>query len=113
MQGSSAAAAVILQTGGIPVMAMGGFTGSDPAPTVAQLEQYVQQGKLHYVMTGGRGGFGGGGGGGTVASVTSWVEHSCTAVPASAYGGSATSASASAAARAVAATVAETLYHCG
>jgi 4-amino-4-deoxy-L-arabinose transferase-like glycosyltransferase len=112
VQGSSAAAAVILQTGGTPVMAMGGFTGSDPAPTVAQLEQYVRQGKLHYVMTGGRGGFGGGGGG-TVASVTSWVEHNCTAVPASAYGGSATSASASAAARAVAATVAQTLYHCG
>ena len=110
MQGSSAAAAVILETGGIPVMAMGGFTGSDPAPTVAQLEQYVKQGKLHYVMTGGRGGLGGGGG--TVASVTSWVKHSCTVVPASAYGGSATSASASAAARAVAATVAETLYHC-
>ena len=112
VQGSSAAAAVILQTGGVPVMAMGGFTGSDPAPTVAQLEHYVQQGKLHYVMTGGRDGFGGGGGG-TVASVTSWVEHSCTAVPASAYGGPATSASASAAARAVATTVTETLYHCG
>ena len=60
-----------------------------------------------------RRGGGGGGGGGTVASVISWVEHSCTAVPASAYGGSATSASASVAARAVAPTVAETLYHCG
>ncbi len=110
VQGSSPAAAVILQTGGIPVMAMGGFTGNDPAPTVAQLQQYVKQGKLHYIMTGGRGGFGGSGG--TVASVTSWVERSCTAVPASAYGGSATSASASTTARAVAATVTETLYHC-
>jgi len=114
VQGSSAAAAVILQTGGIPVMAMGGFTGADSAPTVAQLEQYVEQGKLHYVMTGGRTGFGGGGGGsGTVASAISWVERSCTAVPASAYGGSATSASANAAATAVAATAAETLYRCG
>ena len=111
MRGSDAAAAIILQTGGIPVMAMGGFSGSDPAPTVAQLEQYVKEGKLHYVLTGSTGGFGGGGG--TASSVTSWVEQNCTKVPASAYGGSTTSASASAAARAVAATVAQTLYHCG
>ena len=111
VRGSDAAAAIILQTGGIPVMAMGGFSGSDPAPTVAQLEQYVKEGKLHYVLTGSTGGFGGGGG--TASSVTSWVEQNCTKVPASAYGGSTTSASASAAAKAVAATVAQTLYHCG
>jgi 4-amino-4-deoxy-L-arabinose transferase-like glycosyltransferase len=108
VQGSSAAAGIILQTGGIPVMAMGGFTGSDAAPTVAQLEQYVKQGKLRYVLAGGRGGFGGGvvgggavggGGGGTVAAALSWVEQNCAAVPASAYGGSAAGAQA--------------LYRCG
>jgi 4-amino-4-deoxy-L-arabinose transferase-like glycosyltransferase len=107
VQGSSAAAAIILQTGGLPVMAMGGFRGTDPAPTLAQLEQYVTQGKLHYVLTGG-GGLGGGGfggrGGGTT-SVTSWVEQNCTAVPASAYS-TATSGG-------TAFTAAETLYHCG
>jgi len=113
VQGSSAAAAVILQTGGLPVMAMGGFTGTDAAPTVAQIEQYVKQGTLHYVMTGGRGGFGGGGGNGTVSSAISWVEQNCTQVPASAYGGSVTSASAGAAAAAAAAAVAQTLYRCG
>ena len=107
VRGSDAAAAIILQTGGIPVMAMGGFSGSDPAPTVAQLEQYVKEGKLHYVLTGSTGGFAGGAG--TASSVTSWVEQNCTKVPASAYGGSTTSASASAAA----ATVAQTLYDCG
>jgi len=107
VRGSDAAAAIILQTGGIPVMAMGGFSGSDPAPTLAQLKQYVQEGKLRYVLTGGAGGFGGGGGG-TVSSVTSWVEQNCTAVPASAYGAT-TSASASTAAT----TGAQTLYHCG
>jgi hypothetical protein len=104
VRGSDAAAAIILQTGGIPVMAMGGFSGSDPAPTLAQLKQYVQEGKLRYVLTGGAGGLGGGGGG-TVSSVTSWVEQNCTAVPASAYGAT-TSASAGAAG-------AQTLYHCG
>jgi len=113
VRGSDAAAAIILQTGGIPVMAMGGFSGSDPAPTVAQLKQYVAEGKLHYVLTGGAGGFGGFGGGAadTASSVTSWVEQNCTVVPASAYGGSTTSASAGAGVGAGAA--AETLYRCG
>jgi 4-amino-4-deoxy-L-arabinose transferase-like glycosyltransferase len=115
VQGSSAAASIILATGGIPVMAMGGFRGTDPVPTLAQLEQYVKQGKLHYVLTGSRGGFGGGGfggggggggGGGVVASVTSWVEQNCTAVPASAYGASTDGGSASPGG-------AGTLYHCG
>jgi hypothetical protein len=112
VQGSSAAAAIILQTGGLPVMAMGGFRGTDPAPTLAQLEQYVKQGKLHYVLTGGGGpgggGFGGGGFGGQAGgttSVTSWVEQNCAAVPASAYS--------TAAASSTATTTAETLYHCG
>jgi 4-amino-4-deoxy-L-arabinose transferase-like glycosyltransferase len=95
VQGSQEAAGIILQTGGIPVMAMGGFTGTDAAPTVAQLEHYVKQGKLRYVLTGGRGGGGfGGGGNGTVGAAVSWVEQNCSAVPASAYGGSATGAQA-------------------
>jgi 4-amino-4-deoxy-L-arabinose transferase-like glycosyltransferase len=104
VQGSSAAASIILATGGVPVMAMGGFRGSDPAPTLAQFEQYVKQGELHYVMTGGRGGFGGfGGGSGSSGSVTSWVEQNCTAVPASAYGGTTTTTTGAASG----------LYHCG
>jgi 4-amino-4-deoxy-L-arabinose transferase-like glycosyltransferase len=109
VQGSSAAASIILATGGVPVMAMGGFRGTDPAPTVAQFQQYVKEGKIHYVMTGGRGGFGGGAGGG--GTVTSWVEQNCTPVPASAYGG--TTAASSSAASAGTGTVAAGLYHCG
>ena len=114
VQGSSAAASIILTTDGIPVMAMGGFRGTDPAPTLAQFEQYVEQGKVHYVLTGGRGGLGGGGlgggSGGTVASVTSWVEKNCTAVPASAYGGTASGGSATSG---TAAGAAQALYRCG
>jgi 4-amino-4-deoxy-L-arabinose transferase-like glycosyltransferase len=93
IRGSDSAAAIILQSGGIPVMAMGGFSGTDPAPTLAQLQQYVAAGKLHYVLINGAGGFGGfgGGGAGTASSVNSWVEQNCTAVPASAYGSSAAS----------------------
>src|ERR1700722_17549785 len=81
VQGSTAAAAIIPETGGQPVMAMGGFRGTDPAPTLAQFQRYVKQGKVRYVLTGG-GGIGGGGafaggrgrGGGVVAAVTAWVE---------------------------------------
>jgi hypothetical protein len=117
VQGSSSAASIILATGGIPVMAMGGFRGTDAAPTLAQFEQYVKQGKVHYVLAGVRGGLGGGGFGGgsagTVASVTSWVEQNCTAVPASAYGGAASGGSATSGAAGTAAGVAQALYHCG
>ncbi len=45
---------------GKSVMALGGFTGSDPAITLARFEQLVAQGKIHYFVAGG---FGGGGGG--------------------------------------------------
>jgi 4-amino-4-deoxy-L-arabinose transferase-like glycosyltransferase len=94
VQGSSAAAAIILETGGKPVMAMGGFRGTDPAPTLSQLQQYVRQGRLHYVLTGG-----GGGGRGGNSSATSWVEQNCTAVAPSAYGASSATSTG--------------LYHCG
>ena len=74
-------------------MAMGGFTGSDPAPTLAQLQQYVAFGKLRYVLVDGRGGgfggFGGPGGSDSAASsVTSWVTSTCTAVDYSGSGSS-------------------------
>ena len=46
-----------------PVMAIGGFNGTDPAPTLAQFEKYVSEGKIHYFIASG-GGFGGGGFGG-------------------------------------------------
>ena len=48
---------------GEPVMAIGGFNGTDPAPTLAQFEKYVAEGKIHYFIAG-SGGFGGGVGGG-------------------------------------------------
>jgi 4-amino-4-deoxy-L-arabinose transferase-like glycosyltransferase len=117
VQGSSSAASIILATGGIPVMAIGGFRGTDAAPTLAQFEQYVKQGKVHYVMAGGRGGLGGGGfgggSGGTVGSVTSWVEQNCTAVPASAYDGAASGGSATSGGAGTAVGAAQSLYRCG
>jgi 4-amino-4-deoxy-L-arabinose transferase-like glycosyltransferase len=37
-----------------PVMAIGGFNGSDPAPTLAQFQQWVAQGRIHYFLGSGR-----------------------------------------------------------
>lgn len=33
-----------------PVMAVGGFNGSDPAPTLAQFQEYVHNGQIHYFL---------------------------------------------------------------
>jgi 4-amino-4-deoxy-L-arabinose transferase-like glycosyltransferase len=72
---------------GQPVMAMGGFTGSDPAPSLDQLKALVASGKLRFVLvgSGGQGGPGGGPGGGS-SEVDAWVTSVGTVVD---YGGSA------------------------
>jgi hypothetical protein len=63
-----------------PVMAIGGFNGTDPAPTLAQFEKYVSEGKIHYFIGGGgAGGFGRGGTGDDSSKITSWVESHYTA----------------------------------
>ncbi|MEU6670628.1 glycosyltransferase family 39 protein [Streptomyces sp. NPDC046727] len=70
--GSQNAAAYQLATGD-PVMAIGGFNGTDPSPTLARFKKYVAEGKIHYFIAGG--GMGGGGGtSGTASSISSWVE---------------------------------------
>jgi 4-amino-4-deoxy-L-arabinose transferase-like glycosyltransferase len=61
-----------------PVMAMGGFTGSDPTPTLEQFQAFVASGQLRFVIVGGQGG---GPGGSDVASArTSWIEANCLQV---------------------------------
>ena len=70
-----------------PVMAIGGFNGTDPAPSLAQFEKYVSEGKIHYFIGGGgSAGPGGGGFGGTSqggssdsSEITQWVESHFTA----------------------------------
>ncbi|GAA1908676.1 hypothetical protein GCM10009837_35890 [Streptomyces durmitorensis] len=71
--GSQNAASYQLATGD-PVMAIGGFNGSDPSPTLAQFKQYVEDGKIHYFISGGGMGGGMGGDSGTSSKITSWVE---------------------------------------
>lgn len=96
---STSAASLELGSGGVPVMAIGGFSGSDPAPSLAEFQKLVAGHEIHYFVSGGGpGGFGGaggapgesgageerpegfaapggiGGGSGGASQVTSWVE---------------------------------------
>jgi 4-amino-4-deoxy-L-arabinose transferase-like glycosyltransferase len=74
--GANNAAGYQLATGD-PVMPIGGFNGSDPAPTLARFQQLVAEGKVHYFIGGGMGGMGGGG---TAAQeIAAWVADSFTA----------------------------------
>jgi 4-amino-4-deoxy-L-arabinose transferase-like glycosyltransferase len=58
--GGDQSAASLELASGKAVIAIGGWDGTDPAPTLAQFQQYVRDGKVSYYVNGGRGGFGGG-----------------------------------------------------
>ena len=45
-----------------PVMAIGGFNGSDPYPSLEQFKQYVKDRQIHYYIAGEMGGHQMGGG---------------------------------------------------
>ncbi len=77
-----------------PVMAVGGFNGSDPSPTLEQFQAWVAAGEIHYFIAGGGGpgGVGGGPGGtrgggpagmgqdgNTASEISTWVAESFTA----------------------------------
>ncbi|MFF3563946.1 glycosyltransferase family 39 protein [Streptomyces sp. NPDC002574] len=58
------------------VMAIGGFNGSDPSPTLAAFKAYVAQGRIHwFIASGGMGGGRGSSGSGTASQISSWVEE--------------------------------------
>ncbi|MGC0362328.1 4-amino-4-deoxy-L-arabinose transferase-like glycosyltransferase [Rhodococcus sp. 27YEA15] len=61
-----------------PVMPIGGFNGSDPSPTLAQFQQYVSEGKIHYFIAGGMMG-GGMNAEGTATAISAWVTENFTA----------------------------------
>ncbi len=67
-----------------PVMAVGGFNGSDPSPTLDEFQAYVDAGEIHYFIGGGGlgGGLGGGQMGGSESSseIATWVAESFAAV---------------------------------
>ncbi|MGD0555154.1 MAG: glycosyltransferase family 39 protein [Streptosporangiaceae bacterium] len=80
----------ILATGQ-EVMPMGGFSGSVPEPTLAKVEELVHTGQLRFFLLDSSTGTGTGFGGGTDSTsttISTWVEKSCSTVPAKDYDGS-------------------------
>ncbi|MDO9409092.1 glycosyltransferase family 39 protein, partial [Patulibacter sp.] len=69
--GSQTTASVIISTGE-PVVTIGGFGGSDPAPTVAQMAQMVRDGELKYVLVSSNSR--GGPGGNSTSALSTWVK---------------------------------------
>jgi len=74
---ANSAAGYELATGDA-VMAIGGFNGTDPAPTLAQFQQYVRDGKIHYFIGGGSGP-GSASTNSTTSQITAWVQQTFTA----------------------------------
>jgi hypothetical protein len=69
-EGSQEAAPLELATGGDAVMAIGGFNGTDPYPTLAEFEKLVADHEVHYYVGQGSESFGGGQGSSAIAQ---WV----------------------------------------
>ncbi|WP_433203812.1 glycosyltransferase family 39 protein [Dactylosporangium sp. CS-047395] len=76
--GDQTAAELELATGK-SVIAIGGWDGSDPAPTLAQFQDMVAKGQVAYYVAGGRGGGMGGGMGGGNSEIATWVAANYTA----------------------------------
>ena len=69
------AESIVIETGEA-VMALGGFSGSDPVLTETALRSKISTGEVRFFMLGGFGPFGGGGG------ASSFVSTECTTVAA-------------------------------
>jgi 4-amino-4-deoxy-L-arabinose transferase-like glycosyltransferase len=80
---ATSAAPIILDTG-LPVMAMGGFMGSDPAISVEKLQNLVNEGQIRYFLLQGRS-FSN-----QQSDVANWIKNNCVIVPASKWQGSQT-----------------------
>ncbi|WP_422935421.1 ArnT family glycosyltransferase [Sinomonas sp. P47F7] len=74
--GSNSAASLELASD-TNVIAMGGFTGSDPYPSLDQFKALVASGQVTYYIAGGGmgGGFGGRGGASDTSSIATWVQQ--------------------------------------
>ena len=55
-------------------MPLGGFNGSDPSPTLAQFQQYVADGRVHWFIGGGVG-MRSDGGSASAQAIAAWVEE--------------------------------------
>ena len=75
VNGAGTAAPIQLATG-LPVMAMGGFSGGDDSPTLAELQAHVADGSIRFVLAGA----GGRPGGRADGEIASWVTSTCAPI---------------------------------
>lgn len=80
---ANSASDIIISTGE-PVMAIGGFLGSDKSITLDEFKQLVAKGEVRYVMTGGMGG-----GNSSSSEIMNWVQQNGKLVSSSEYNDSA------------------------
>ncbi|HXA29041.1 MAG TPA: glycosyltransferase family 39 protein [Candidatus Angelobacter sp.] len=71
--GANSAAGYQLATND-PILAIGGFNGTDPTPTLQQFQRLVAGGQIHYFIAGGRGGGPGVGASSSSTAIASWVQ---------------------------------------
>ncbi|MGW5386376.1 glycosyltransferase family 39 protein [Nocardia sp. NPDC003963] len=60
------------------IMAIGGYTGGDPSPTLERFQQYVADGAIHYFLAGGFGGRRASSADTEGAKITAWVKENFT-----------------------------------
>ncbi|WP_410614378.1 ArnT family glycosyltransferase [Amycolatopsis sp. lyj-109] len=93
VDGSAMMAAPYILGSDDTVIGMGGFSGTDDSPSVGQLQRWVADGTLRFVLSPssgmGAGGPGGmfGGAGGAASARSQWIEQHCTKIDPAAYGG--------------------------
>src|SRR5207247_6983800 len=88
---SNEADSIILETNQ-PVMAMGGFSGSDPILTTTQLAALVKSGTVRFFLLNGSGG---GGTGGGQSTLITWIKQHGTVISSSQWQSSSTSSASS------------------
>lgn len=78
--GAQSAAVFIIASDGGSFMPIGGFSGTDAAPTLERFQSLVADGQLRYVIAAGSRGVGGtpDAGDGTAAQILAWVKQTCT-----------------------------------
>jgi hypothetical protein len=96
VEGGAQTTSAFILSSDASVIGMGGFTGSDNAPSVEQLEDWTAGGKLRFILGNGTGGGGfaammGGGADGPASRRSAWITAHCTEVPAADYGADTTS----------------------
>ncbi|HTJ66013.1 MAG TPA: glycosyltransferase family 39 protein [Actinospica sp.] len=88
---SSGDAEDYIANAGASVLPVGGFSGNNGYPSLAQFKELIAKGELKYVLISSSGGMGGGMGGSSSSStsaIETWVKANCKTVSSSAYGGS-------------------------